>query len=103
MPAPALHVEAYHLALRSVMPEETVEQAFERIVLKVTKKTGMTVSSNTTFADLKADSLDRVQILIALEDTYDIALPEEEVAKINTMGEFVGLVEKKMAEKKKKA
>jgi acyl carrier protein len=47
------------------------------------------ISLGTTFADLKADSLDRVQILIALEDTFEIALPEAEVAKINSMGELV--------------
>jgi acyl carrier protein len=85
------------------MPEETVEQALERIVRKVTKKSEMAVSSSTTFADLKAVSLDRVQILIALEDTYDITLPEEEVSRINTMGEFVELVEKKIADQEAKA
>ena len=93
----ALHVEAYYL--RSIMPEEIIEQVLERIVRKVTRKSEAVVSANTTFADLKADSLDRVQILIALEDTYDISLPEEEVAKVGTMGEFVELVKGKIRKK----
>jgi acyl carrier protein len=76
---------------------ENVEEALERIVRKVTRKSEAKVSATTTFADLKADSLDRVQILIALEDTYDISLPEEEVARVNTMGEFVELVKHRIA------
>jgi acyl carrier protein len=84
------------------MPEETVEEALTRIVRKVTKKSEAVISSNTTFADLKADSLDRVQILISLEDTYDISLPEEEVARVNTIGEFIELVKKKLSEKESK-
>ncbi len=78
---------------------ESVEEALERIVRKVTRKSEAVVTPGTTFAELKADSLDRVQILIALEDTYDISLPEEEVAKVATMGEFVSLVKKKIGEK----
>ncbi len=78
---------------------ESVEEALERIVRKVTRKSEAKVSASTTFAELKADSLDRVQILIALEDTYGISLPEEEVARVATMGEFVSLVKKKIGEK----
>jgi acyl carrier protein len=79
------------------MPEENVEEALTRIVRKVTKKSEARVSPDTTFKDLEADSLDRVQILIYLEDSYDISLPEEEVARVQTMGEFVELVKKKIA------
>jgi acyl carrier protein len=79
------------------MPEENVEETLARIVRKVTKKSEARVSLETTFKDLEADSLDRVQILISLEDSYDISLPEEEVARVQTMGEFVELVKKKIA------
>jgi acyl carrier protein len=79
------------------MPEDNVEETLSRIVRKVTKKSEARVSLETTFKDLEADSLDRVQILISLEDSYDISLPEEEVARVQTMGDFVELVKKKIA------
>jgi acyl carrier protein len=82
------------------MPEQTIEEVLTRIVRKVTKRNEAVVSADTTFAELKADSLDRVQILISLEDTYDISLPEEEVAKVNTMGEFVDLVKSRIEAKR---
>ena len=96
MPQTAFHMEAYYL--RSNV-EESVEEVLTRIVRKVTKKSDAKISPGTTFAELKADSLDRVQILIALEDAYDISLPEEEVAKVATMGEFVEMVKQKIAGK----
>ena len=85
------------------MTVETVEQALERIVRRVTRKRDAEISGGTTFADLKADSLDRVQILIALEDTFDIALADEEVSNIQTMAEFVSLIETKIELKKTEA
>ena len=97
MPPSPLYVEAHHL--RVVMAEETVEEVLARIVRRVTKKSDVAVTGDTTFTDLKADSLDRIQILIALEDAFDILLPEEEVAKVCTMGEFVALVKRKISEK----
>jgi acyl carrier protein len=85
------------------MAQESIEEALERIVRRVTKKRDAVISGSTTFADLKADSLDRVQILISLEDTFDIVLAEEEVSGIQTMAEFVSLIEAKIALIKKRA
>jgi acyl carrier protein len=81
------------------MAQESIEETLERIVRRVTKNRDAVISGSTTFVDLKADSLDRVQILISLEDTFDIVLAEEEVSGIQTMAEFVSLIEAKIASK----
>ena len=63
------------------------------------RKPETAVSSATTFEDLDADSLDMVQILVALEDTYDIEIQEEDLQGVKTMGDFVSYIERKVAEK----
>jgi acyl carrier protein len=79
--------------------EESVEETLERIVLKITRKKNVNFSLMTRFKDLDADSLDKVQILVALEEAYDIELPDDEVRRIADMGGFVDLIKRKIAEK----
>ena len=43
--------------------------------------------------DLSADSLDAVQIIMAIEDEYGIEIPDEEAEKIQTVGDLVRYVE----------
>ena len=43
--------------------------------------------------DLKADSLDLVDLLMALEDEYDVEVPDEEVENIKTVRDLVRYVE----------
>jgi acyl carrier protein len=52
---------------------------------------------------LNADSLDRVQILIALEDEYDIEISDEEISKTPDMGSFIAMIKQKIADKEKAA
>ena len=42
--------------------------------------------------DLEADSLDLVEIVMALEERLDIAIPEEDLADITTVGQAVDVV-----------
>ena len=43
--------------------------------------------------DLKADSLDLVDLLMALEDEFDVEVPDEEVENIKTVRDLVHYVE----------
>ena len=42
--------------------------------------------------DLDADSLDLYELVMELEDTYGISVPEEEAARIETVGQAVDFV-----------
>jgi acyl carrier protein len=42
--------------------------------------------------DLEADSLDLVEVVMALEEKLDIAIPEEDLADIGTVGQAVDVV-----------
>jgi len=42
--------------------------------------------------DLGADSLDIVELLMALEEEFDIEIPDEEAEKLVTVGDIVGYI-----------
>lgn len=46
--------------------------------------------------DLGADSLDTVELVMALEEEFDIEIPDEDAEKITTVGEAIGYIEKRM-------
>ncbi|MDP2917712.1 MAG: phosphopantetheine-binding protein [Dehalococcoidia bacterium] len=79
----------------------TVEETLRNIVKKITRKEDVVLTPTTTFKELGADSLDVVQILVALEEAFDIELVDEDLKSLNNMGAFIGYVKKKVAEKKK--
>ena len=43
--------------------------------------------------DLSADSLDAVEIIMAIEDEYGIEIPDEDAEKMQTVGDLVRYVE----------
>lgn len=44
--------------------------------------------------DLEADSLDAVEIIMAIEDEYDIEIPDEDAEKFQTIRDIVNCVER---------
>lgn len=76
-----------------------VEEKVKEIVIKIVRKPDLDFTPTTTFKDMDADSLDIVQILVALEDTFEIEIIDEELQEITNMGEFVAYIERKVAEK----
>jgi acyl carrier protein len=47
--------------------------------------------------DLGADSLDLVEVVMALEERLDLAIPEEELSDIATVGQAIDVVLAKVA------
>jgi acyl carrier protein len=53
-----------------------------------------TITPETNIADdLGADSLDVVDLLMSVEDEFEIEVPDEEVENIKTVGELVKYIE----------
>jgi acyl carrier protein len=48
--------------------------------------------------DLGLDSLDAVELAIAVERRFDIEVPEEELTKLRTVADMVALVESRVPE-----
>jgi len=49
--------------------------------------------------DLGADSLDTVELVMALEEEFGIEIPDEDAEKITTVGDAIKYIEEKTAKK----
>ncbi len=55
---------------------------------------GASINPDTNLMkDLEADSLDAVEIIMALEEEYDIEIPDEEAERFQTVEDIVKYVE----------
>lgn len=77
-----------------------VEDTVKDIVVKIVHCDREILKPEATFQDMKADSLDMVQVLVALEDEFGIEIPDEDAQKFKNFGDFVSYVEARVAEKK---
>lgn len=58
------------------------------------------IKSETSFVnDLNADSLDTVELVMELEDEFDMSIPDEEAEKIQTVGAAVEYILKHLESK----
>ncbi len=52
------------------------------------------ISKETSFVtDLGADSLDQVELIMELEDQFDLNIPDEDAEKLQTIGDAVKYIE----------
>ena len=51
------------------------------------------INADTRFSDLGADSLDTVEIVMDLEEEYDISIPEDVAERIHTFGDAVRYIQ----------
>ncbi len=77
----------------------TVEEQVKDIVSKIAHIDKSIMSRESTFKEMKADSLDVVQALVAVEETFDIEIPDEEAQKFRNFGDFVDFVQQEVEKK----
>ena len=75
------------------------EEVLQKITKVIVEKLGVTedkVKPEAAFAeDLGADSLDQVELVMALEDEFDIEIPDEEAEKLKKVGDVIAYVKSK--------
>ena len=65
-------------------------EKLKEIIADVLNENADEITEDTTFVDdLGADSLDIFQIIMGIEETYDIEIDNEEAEKIVTVGDAV--------------
>ena len=71
------------------MPEN-IEQRVKDIIVKQLSVTPDQLTPTASFqGDLKADSLDLVEIIMAFEDEFGLTIPEDKAAGIKTLGDAI--------------
>ena len=65
------------------------EKIISLIAEKLGKKKEQITLKTNLVEDLGADSLDVVELIMTFEDEFGITLPDEEVAKMKTVGDVV--------------
>ena len=70
-------------------------EKLKEIIADVLNVNADEITEDTTFVDdLGADSLDIFQIIMGIEEEFDIEIPAEEAEKISTVEEAVELIKK---------
>ena len=78
------------------------EEIFGSIKMMIVNQLGVdenNITTESSFADdLNADSLDMVELVMAMEQEFDISIPDEVAEKVSTVGDAVeyikGLISK---------
>src|SRR5205085_12452607 len=71
------------------MSEETVAQRVIRVIATNKKMAQEELSPANRFEDLKMDSLDALNMIFALEEEFDIDIPNQEAAKMKSVEEVI--------------
>ena len=70
-------------------------EKLQQIIAEVLNVDASEVMPGTTFTeDLGADSLDLYQIILGVEDAFDIEIPQEEAENIETVADAIDLIQR---------
>ena len=77
------------------MSQEILEKVCSIVSEQLSVETGEVKSDSNFQNDLGADSLDTVELVMALEEAFDIEIPDEAAESIATVGDAVKFIEDK--------
>ncbi len=76
------------------MSVENVQERVKNIIVEQLGVEADQVKPEAQFVnDLGADSLDTVELIMALEEEFDVEIPDDKAEKIKTVGEAVSYIE----------
>jgi len=81
------------------MPELSITERVIDTIAKTQHISPDTIQPGSSFADLKIDSLDGLQIMFALEEEFNVSIPDDEVKKLTSVADAIAGIEKLLAAK----
>ena len=79
------------------MSQEAIFEKVRSIVAELSVDSGDVKPESNFQNDLGADSLDTVELVMALEEAFDIEIPDEAAEGITTVGDAVKFIQDKQA------
>lgn len=77
---------------------EEIEDKVMSIVSEQMSVDRSEIKRETSFVnDLNADSLDTVELVMELEDEFDMSIPDEEAEKLQTVGQAIDYIQNQLA------
>ena len=78
------------------MSEKSIEEKVKDIIVEQLGVNPEQVTPNASFIeDLRADSLDTVELVMAFEEEFSIEVPDEDAEKLQKVGDVVSYIEGK--------
>ena len=72
---------------------DEISEKIQQIVCDMTGAIPETVNTESSFVeDIRADSLDMMEIVMKIEDELEIEIPDEDVENIKTVGQAIDYV-----------
>lgn len=82
------------------MTPEAIEAKVIEIVAEQMSVDKAEIKRATSFVnDLNADSLDTVELVMELEDEFDLTIPDDAAEKLKTVGEAIDYIKQHLAVK----
>jgi|TARA_B100001142_G_scaffold313076_1_gene349198 acyl carrier protein len=79
----------------AIAPMSSIEERVKKIVVEQLGVSDDQVTPDASFVDdLGADSLDTVELVMALEEEFDAEIPDDEAEKITTVKQAVEFIQK---------
>ena len=78
---------------------EVAEKIIQIVAEKMDKPKEEITEDKSFVNDLGADSLDTVELMMDIEDEFDLSIPEEDAQKIMTIGDAVKYVQEHASNK----
>jgi acyl carrier protein len=79
-------------------PALTLEERIYGIVAEESEKPRETLDRGTVLGNELFDSLGRVELIMSLEDEFEISISDDEVEKIHTIGQLIDAIHTKLSE-----
>jgi acyl carrier protein len=83
-----------------VTTPQAIEEKVIQIVAEQMSVDKAEITRSTSFVnDLNADSLDTVELVMELEDEFDLTIPDDAAEKLKTVGEAIDYIKTQLSVK----
>lgn len=79
------------------MPDQITERVIQ-VILKTQHMEADSVKPDSTFEEMKIDSLDGLQILFALEEEFNVSIPDEAAKQLRSVSDIANGIRALLAE-----